>query len=358
MRPAVGASSPASMRIVVDLPEPFGPRKPKMPPRGMSKLTLSTAVKSPNRRVTSRTETMLALAAGCSAAHAARPAASLRSTNTSSSDGAIGSTSTELGPEPGLSPRPSQRPRTRRARLPPAPRCRRSCRGRAGRCRTATRRRRRRRVRSTCFGADAVRGRDGHQRADRSATAARRACRRRPGVRRRGSRCARRTPLRPCTASTRRWSGRGGSARAASSRTRGATADRRRWSARRAAADRARSRSAAASASFCFMPPESAPARRARNGLEADHVEQARGAALRLVARHAVEIAAQPHVLVDREILIEPEALRHEAEGAGGARAPCRRSARGRRRRGGRTWSCRRRPGRSARTSRRAAPPA
>ncbi len=50
------------MRIVVDLPEPFGPRKPKMPPRGMSKLTRPTAVKLPKRRVTPRTETMAASA--------------------------------------------------------------------------------------------------------------------------------------------------------------------------------------------------------------------------------------------------------------------------------------------------------
>ena len=178
------------------------------------------------------------------AAHAARPAASLRSTNTSSSDGAIGSTSTEpasrAGLSPELSPRPSPRRRMRRARQPPAPRCRRSCRGRAGRCRTATRRRRRRRSAAPVWRRRGSRSRPTRA-PDRSATAARGACRRRRGVRRRGSRCARRTPLRPCTASTRRWSGRGGSARAASSRTRGATADRRRSSARRAAADRARS---------------------------------------------------------------------------------------------------------------------
>jgi len=53
--PLVGASRPASIRIVVDLPEPFGPRKPKICPRGTSKLTRSAATNAPNFRVTSRT---------------------------------------------------------------------------------------------------------------------------------------------------------------------------------------------------------------------------------------------------------------------------------------------------------------
>ena len=34
-----------------DLPQPFEPRKPKISPRPMRKLTWSTAMKSPNRRV-------------------------------------------------------------------------------------------------------------------------------------------------------------------------------------------------------------------------------------------------------------------------------------------------------------------
>ena len=37
------------MRMVVDLPAPLGPRKPKISPRAMWKLTWSTATKSPNR---------------------------------------------------------------------------------------------------------------------------------------------------------------------------------------------------------------------------------------------------------------------------------------------------------------------
>jgi hypothetical protein len=43
------------MRIVVVLPLPFGPRKPKISPLGTSKSTASTAVKSPKRFVSPRT---------------------------------------------------------------------------------------------------------------------------------------------------------------------------------------------------------------------------------------------------------------------------------------------------------------
>src|SRR5688500_11065787 len=49
--PSVGSRMPQSMRITVDLPEPFGPRKPKIDPRATEKLTSSTAVKLPNRLV-------------------------------------------------------------------------------------------------------------------------------------------------------------------------------------------------------------------------------------------------------------------------------------------------------------------
>src|SRR6516164_5378554 len=47
--PDVGRSNPQRIRMVVDLPEPFGPRKPKISPRRASKLTLSTAMNVPNR---------------------------------------------------------------------------------------------------------------------------------------------------------------------------------------------------------------------------------------------------------------------------------------------------------------------
>jgi hypothetical protein len=63
------------------------------------------------------------------------------------------------------------------------------------------------------------------------------------------------------------------------------------------------------------------PAKRA----QADHVEQPRRPSIGLVARHAVQVAAQTHVLVDREILVEAEALRHQTERAGGARHRSRR---------------------------------
>src|SRR2546425_11660146 len=49
--PALGWSRPQSMRMTVDLPEPFGPRKPKIEPFATLKLTESTAVKWPKRLV-------------------------------------------------------------------------------------------------------------------------------------------------------------------------------------------------------------------------------------------------------------------------------------------------------------------
>src|SRR5213593_2856937 len=49
--PALGWSRPQSMRMTVDLPEPLGPRKPKIEPFATRKLTESTAVKCPKRFV-------------------------------------------------------------------------------------------------------------------------------------------------------------------------------------------------------------------------------------------------------------------------------------------------------------------
>src|ERR1700678_83080 len=51
MRPDVGASNPVSILIVVDLPAPLGPRKPKNCPGATRRLTSCTAINSPNRRV-------------------------------------------------------------------------------------------------------------------------------------------------------------------------------------------------------------------------------------------------------------------------------------------------------------------
>ena len=45
--PEVGSDSPARMRMVVVLPAPFGPRKPKISPRRTWSEMPSTAVKSP-----------------------------------------------------------------------------------------------------------------------------------------------------------------------------------------------------------------------------------------------------------------------------------------------------------------------
>src|SRR6516164_4956987 len=49
--PAVGASSPVSILMVVDLPAPFGPRKPKNCPACTRRSTAFTAVSDPNVRV-------------------------------------------------------------------------------------------------------------------------------------------------------------------------------------------------------------------------------------------------------------------------------------------------------------------
>src|SRR5215471_10513105 len=49
--PELGASKPVSILIVVDLPAPLGPRKPKNCPGATRRLTSSTATRSPKRRV-------------------------------------------------------------------------------------------------------------------------------------------------------------------------------------------------------------------------------------------------------------------------------------------------------------------
>src|ERR1035437_1161358 len=56
--PAVGVSRPQSMRMVVDLPAPFGPRKPKISPRRTANETPATALNAPkcfSRFITSTT---------------------------------------------------------------------------------------------------------------------------------------------------------------------------------------------------------------------------------------------------------------------------------------------------------------
>mgnify|MGYP002622236600 CR=1 FL=1 len=53
-KPSVAGSSPVSIFMVVVLPQPLEPRKPKISPRPMRKLTWSTAVKLPNRFVRPR----------------------------------------------------------------------------------------------------------------------------------------------------------------------------------------------------------------------------------------------------------------------------------------------------------------
>ena len=59
--PDVGAMSVASVRTVVVLPAPLGPRKPKTSPRSISNDTSSNAMRSPNRLPSA-----FAVRAGCS----------------------------------------------------------------------------------------------------------------------------------------------------------------------------------------------------------------------------------------------------------------------------------------------------
>ena len=49
--PSLAGKSPVSIFMVVDLPQPLDPRKPKISPRSIDILTSFTAVKLPNRRV-------------------------------------------------------------------------------------------------------------------------------------------------------------------------------------------------------------------------------------------------------------------------------------------------------------------
>src|ERR1051325_9361430 len=52
--PRSGWRKVTSIRIVVVLPAPFGPTKPKISPLSMVRLTLSTAIRLPNRLLRSR----------------------------------------------------------------------------------------------------------------------------------------------------------------------------------------------------------------------------------------------------------------------------------------------------------------
>ena len=72
--PDVGFSSPHSIRIVVDLPAPLLPRKPKISPVLTVNDTWSTATKLPNRRVRSLT-TMASGGRGLRVGHGQRPSA-------------------------------------------------------------------------------------------------------------------------------------------------------------------------------------------------------------------------------------------------------------------------------------------
>src|SRR5438105_8107943 len=59
--PPDGGETQPIIRIVEDLPAPFGPRKPNASPRYRSKSMPSTAVKPPNRLVRPRARTSTSL---------------------------------------------------------------------------------------------------------------------------------------------------------------------------------------------------------------------------------------------------------------------------------------------------------
>src|SRR6266487_673460 len=67
--PASGASSPMIRRMVVDLPEPLGPRKPVTMPARTSKLNASTATVEPYRLVSPRTSIIATSQRHASARH-------------------------------------------------------------------------------------------------------------------------------------------------------------------------------------------------------------------------------------------------------------------------------------------------
>src|SRR5713101_10014533 len=97
MRPALGASRPVSILIVVDLPAPFGPRKPKNCPLSTVRSIWLTATSSPKRRVsfsvTMAGWVMVCLAPGiCSEAPGefSTPARALPSVNSCGSSGRCG----------------------------------------------------------------------------------------------------------------------------------------------------------------------------------------------------------------------------------------------------------------------------
>src|SRR6476469_6249574 len=66
-RPDVGVRSPQRIRMVVDLPAPLGPRKPKISPFATWSETWSTATKSPKRLTRSSISTPIADRSGRSA---------------------------------------------------------------------------------------------------------------------------------------------------------------------------------------------------------------------------------------------------------------------------------------------------
>ena len=68
------------------------------------------------------------------------------------------------------------------------------------------------------------------------------------------------------------------------------------------------------SASFCFMPPESWPACRARNGSMRVMRSSCAVSARALRAHDAEQVGVEIHVLLHGQVAVQPEALRHVAD--------------------------------------------
>src|SRR5258707_14167019 len=102
--PAVGARKPVAIFIVVDLPAPFGPRKPRTSPRSTRKLIPSTAFSGPKCLVRFRISSMLSDSSEARAARRGCAASDARRTEMGSAPG-----SPDGNGGPLVNPRPPER---------------------------------------------------------------------------------------------------------------------------------------------------------------------------------------------------------------------------------------------------------
>ena len=298
--------------MVVVLPEPLGPRKPKMSPRGHAKLDVvhgGEVAEAPGQPLGHYREARRARPRGHSiAAASGGPCARMSEMNASSMRGRV-----------------HAQCRRRRSRRRPAP----------------LRRRR---------GVRAHRRRAGAAARRRPAPRARRPCRRRRRGPPSGPPCAARSSGR--RSRSRMRAGRvaddaatvvhqphpraalglvhvgradhdgdavADAGRRGSPRTRGATPGRRRWSARRAGAPSGVWMSVQASPSFFCMPPDRCAGAAVRNSARRAKPQQALDPLAALGAAHAEEVGVEVQVLHAPQVAVQREALGHVADGAADA---------------------------------------